>query len=126
VGYEQDRGIRHKRQRGTTYSINRSKTMVAPLAEVWAAWQDQGARDPWLPQVPFEVRKTTPNKVMHLNWPGGTRVRAAFLEKNGRTKVMVTHGKLESNSDATRMHTYWSEALARLKVILERKAPARN
>jgi hypothetical protein len=59
LGYEQDRGIRHKRQRGATCSMDRSKTMAAPLAQVWAAWQDQGARDPWLPQVPFEVRETT-------------------------------------------------------------------
>jgi uncharacterized protein YndB with AHSA1/START domain len=102
--------------------MDRSKTMAAPLAEVWAAWQNQAARDRWLPEAPFEVRKTTVNKAIHLDWPGGTRVRAAFSEKNGRTKLVVTHGKLESNADATRMHTYWSEALARLKAIVERPA----
>lgn len=121
VGYEQDRGIRHKRQRGTTYSMDRSKTMAAPLAEVWAAWQDQAKRDRWLPEAPFEVRRATVNKVMHLNWPDGTRVSAAFFDRNGKTKLVVTHAKLESNAIATRMHTYWSEALARLKAIVEFK-----
>jgi hypothetical protein len=125
VGYEQDRGIRHKHQRGTTYSMDRAKTVGAPLAEVWAAWQDQATRDRWLPEAPFEVRWTTLNKVIHLNWLGGTRVRARFSEKNGRTKMVVTHGKLESNADATRMHSYWSEALARLKAIVERKDEGR-
>jgi hypothetical protein len=124
VGYEQDRGIRHKRQRGTTYSMDRAKTVGAPLGEVWAAWQDQATRDRWLPEMPFEVRKTTVNKVIHLNWPGGTRVRAAFSEKNGRTKMVVRHAKLESNADATRMYNYWSEALTHLKAIVEHKGDA--
>jgi hypothetical protein len=126
VGYEHNRGIRHQRQRGTTYSMDRSKTMAAPLGEVWAAWQDQAARDRWLPKAPFEVRKATVNKVMHLNWPDGTRVSAAFSEKNGKTKLVVTHAKLETNADATRRHAYWSEALACLKAIVEDKDPVRK
>jgi hypothetical protein len=119
VGYEQERGIRRRRQRGTTYSMDRAKTMRAPLTEVWAAWQDETMRDRWLPNAPFEVRKATVNKVMHLNWPDGTRVSAAFLDRKGRTKLVVTHSKLESDAIATRMHTYWSKALARLKGIVE-------
>ena len=94
VGYEQDRGIRQKRQKGTTYSMDRSKIMAAPLAAVWAAWQDQAARDRWLPAAPFEVRRATLNKAMHLNWADGTRVSAAFSERNGRTRVVVTHARL--------------------------------
>ena len=93
--------------------------MAAPLAEVWTAWQGQAMRDQWLPEAPFEVRRATVNKLMHLTLPGSTRVRAAFSEKNGKTKVVVTHAKLESKADATRMHSYWSEALARLKAIVE-------
>jgi uncharacterized protein YndB with AHSA1/START domain len=119
VGYEQDRGIRHKRQRGTTYAMDRSKTLAAPLAAVWTAWDDPETRGRWLPEATFEVRSATTHKVIHLNWPDGTRVTAAFSEKDGKTKVVVTHAKLEANADATRMHTYWSEALARLKAIVE-------
>jgi len=121
VGYEQDRGIRQKRQRGTAYSMDRAKTLAAPLAEVWAAWQEKDTRERWLPDAAFEVRKTVPHKAMHLDWPGGSRVRAVFSEKNGKTKLVVTHARLEQTADATSMHVYWSDALVRLKAILEDK-----
>jgi hypothetical protein len=121
VGYEHDRGIRQKRQRGIAYSMDRAKTLGAPLEAVWAAWQDPATRDLWLPEAPFVVSKVTIHKAIHLNWPDGSRVRVAFSEKKGRTKIVVTHGKLEANVDATRMHAYWSDALASLKVLLENK-----
>src|SRR5438445_12519365 len=48
VGYEKERGLRRDHQKPDGYEISRSKTIAAPLAELFAAWQDGKRRGRWL------------------------------------------------------------------------------
>jgi uncharacterized protein YndB with AHSA1/START domain len=118
VGYEHDRGIRQKHQRGTRFDVDRSRTIAAPIDAVWAAWHDEGALASWLPGAVYQISKTTPNRILHLIWPDDTRVVVVFSEKSGKTRVVVSHEKLQSTDDVERMQAYWSDALDRLKALV--------
>jgi len=119
AAYEQERGIRQKHQRGAAYAVDRSRTLTAPLPVVWAAWHDRVTLDRWLPGARFEVGKSTPQKTLHLLWGDGTKVVVAFSEKDGKTKVAVSHEKLAEIAEVPRLQTYWSEALDRLRDAVE-------
>jgi len=122
VGYENERGIRQG-ERGEApsqrYEVTLSKVVGAPRAAVWAAWQDPGTLARWLPDASFEVSKTVPLKILHLDWPDDTRVAVRLYERRGKTRVVVSHGKL-TDSQAERLQSYWCDALDRLKVIVAR------
>jgi len=119
VAYEQRHGMRQIHQKGTGYTAERSKTLTAPLAAVWAAWQDQATRDRWLPGARFEVAKSTPQKRLHLRWFDDTKVAIAFYVRGSKTEVVVSHEKLTESADVPRLQTYWSQALVRLKHTVE-------
>lgn len=120
VGYENERGIRQD-QRGEPLvkrlTVTLSKTVPVPPPAVWAAWQDPVTLERWLPDAKFEVAKTVPLKTLYLDWPGGTRVTVRFYERSGKTRLVVSHGKLDEG-DAERLQEYWAEALDRLRVIV--------
>lgn len=119
VGYEQERGMRQKHQKGTTYLVDRSKTMIAPLAVVWTAWHDKAMLARWLPGVQFQVKSFTQHKILHLQWSDGTKVDVAFSERDGKTRTVVTHGRLKEQGDIESARAYWAEALERLKNVVE-------
>jgi uncharacterized protein YndB with AHSA1/START domain len=122
VGYENERGIRvgeGSDSAGRRVEVTLAKIVPVPRAAVWAAWQDPGALARWLPEAKFEVSKTVPQKILHLEWPDDTHVAVRFYEQVGKTRVVVAHARLAA-SDAQRMQEYWSEALERLKAIVSR------
>jgi len=119
VTYEEHHGIRQMHQKGAGYTAERSKTLTAPLAVVWAAWRDQATRDRWLPGARFEVAKSTPQKLLHLRWFDDTKVAIAFYVKGSKTEVVVSHEKLTESADVARLQNYWSHALDRLKHTVE-------
>ena len=118
VGYEHDRGIRQKHQRGTRFDVDRSRTIAAPIDAVWAAWHDEDALASWLPGAVYQISKTTPNKTLILIWPDETRVVVVFSEKDGKTRLLVSHGSCRAADDVERMQAYWSDALDRLKAFV--------
>ena len=120
VGYEKERGIRQDARGGTPgrhYAVTLSKTVNVPRAAVWAAWQDPDTLARWLPDVNPVVSKTVPEKILRLDWPDETCVTVRFLERRGKTRVVVSHGKL-AERDAERLQDYWSAALDRLKTAV--------
>ena len=122
VGYENERGIRQDQRGapcGSRHEVTVSKVVIAPREAVWAAWQDPAARARWLPDVKFEVSKTVPHKILHLDWPGETHVAVRLYERRGKTRVVVSHAQVPE-SDAERLKDYWSAALDRLKAIVAR------
>ena len=122
VGYENERGIRQDARGappGQRCEVTLSKIVASPRAAVWAAWQDPATLARWLPDAKFEISKTVPYKILHLDWPGETRVAVRLYERRGKTRVVVSHGKL-AESDAGRLQKYWCEALDRLKVMVAR------
>jgi hypothetical protein len=118
VGYEQDRGIRQKHQRGTQYEVDRSRTVAGPVSAVWAAFHDPATLERWLPGVAFQVARSTPHKILHLDWPDKTRAVVMFSEKSGKTKVVISHERLKNFEDIERLQSFWSAALDRLQQAL--------
>jgi len=118
LGYEQDRGVRQKHQRGSRFEVDRSKTLAAPLAVVWQAWHDETVLARWMPGITFQFAKATPDRTLHLDWPGDTHVVVVFSEKAGKTKVIVSHERLRNAEDVARLQEFWSAALERLKDVI--------
>jgi uncharacterized protein YndB with AHSA1/START domain len=122
AGYANDRGIRQDQRaepRDQRCEVTLTKVVAVPRAAAWAAWQDPGALAHWLPDARFELLKTVPQKILHLEWPGETRVSVRFYEQRGKTRVIVSHRGL-TQSEAQRLRVYWGAALDRLRVMLAR------
>jgi hypothetical protein len=119
TGYEQERGVRKKYQRGYRYSVNRTKTVAAPVSAIWDAWVNQAILARWLPGIQFRVSSSTPHKIMHLRCSDGTKIDVTFQERVRKTRMVVCHDRLAEPADAERLNSYWAGALDRLQEILE-------
>jgi uncharacterized protein YndB with AHSA1/START domain len=122
VGYEQERGLRVKHQKGDgDFSASAAKTVAVPLTPLFAAWTDAKVRRRWLPGAKFTVSKATPNKSIRMAWDAdGTRVEVMFYAKGeGKSQVTVEHNKLPGAAAVAEMKGYWKAALERLKELLE-------
>ena len=104
---------------GKHTEVTLAKILPVPRAAVWAAWQDPGTLSRWLPESNFEISKTVPQTMLHLQWPDETHVAVRFYERRGKTRVVVSHARL-AEKDAERTQEYWSAALDRLKAIVAR------
>jgi len=120
VGYEQAVLGRPQGKKKDGYEISASKTVAAPMKELFAAWTDSRRRAKWLDE-PVTIRKATPGKSMRVTWSDGKTILAiGFYEtKGGNSQVAVQHGKLKSAKEADRMKAFWAKALSRLKAQLE-------
>jgi hypothetical protein len=121
VGYEQARGLRAVNQRADGYAANTSRTIGTPLGKLYDAWSDPVMRARWLLDAPVEVCRCIDGKSMRMTWTaGGSRVDVGFYSKGERkSMVAVQHVKLGKASDVARQKAFWSEALERLKALLE-------
>jgi uncharacterized protein YndB with AHSA1/START domain len=121
VGYEQARGLRVVNQKRDGFAANASRTVATPLGNLYNAWNDPEIRARWLLDAPVEVRKCTDGKSIRMTWKAGnSSVDVGFYRKgDDKSMVAVQHGKLAKASDATRQKAFWSEALDRLKALLE-------
>jgi uncharacterized protein YndB with AHSA1/START domain len=121
VGYEQARGLRDVYQHADGFAANATRTYEVSVDNLFVAWNDPKARARWLPRAPLELRRAVRGKSLRMTWKtGDSRVLVNFLAKgNGRSQVQVEHGKLPSAAAVTRQKAFWSEALGRLKAVLE-------
>jgi uncharacterized protein YndB with AHSA1/START domain len=119
VGYEQARGLRKKHEKPDGFSVSASKTIAAPVGELFRAWSDPRARGRWLPD-PLQVRKATADRSLRITWGDGTNVDVNLYSKGpAKSQVAVEHARLRSEREATGKKTFWGEALERLKARLE-------
>jgi hypothetical protein len=120
VGYERIRGLRDIGQRRSgEYEASKSKTVPVPLAELFRAFQDAPTRARWLPDVPWTVRTSVPEKSLRVTWADGTSVEAYFAAKGPRkSQVAIQHRKLKTRAEAERKKTYWGERLEALVGVL--------
>ena len=120
VGYEktQVRLVTHQRPDGFSASV--SRTVAAPLAELFAAWNDARRRAKWLPER-VTIRKATPHKSIRLVWSDGTTILPVgfFAKGADKAQVALEHGKLKSAAEVIRVKAFWSKALDRMKALLE-------
>lgn len=117
VVYEQSRGLRDKHQTPTGFQVSVSRTLNAPVATIFKAWQETRARARWLVAPGLVVRKATPDKSLRLTWiDGKTSVDVELYPKGeAKTQVVVQHTKLPNAAAVKRQKAYWAEALAQLK-----------
>jgi uncharacterized protein YndB with AHSA1/START domain len=120
VAYEQERGLRAKHEKPGGFQISRSRTIAAPAAALFAAFEDSHQRARWLKDPDVSIRKATPNKSMRVTWVDDkTTLEVNFYPKGReKTQVVVQHGKLPTSAAAERMKTYWEHQLSRLERAL--------
>jgi len=120
VTYEQARGLRDKHQKPAGYEISVSRTVAAPVGKAFTAWTDDQTRRKWLPSK-LTIRKATANKSLRVTWADGkTSLAVAFLSKGaGKSQIVAQHSKLPDAKSAAKMKKFWSEALDRMKSLLE-------
>jgi len=120
VTYEQAHGLREKHEKPEGFEISVSRTIDAPLGKAFKAWTDEKTRKQWLPSN-FTIRKATANKSLRISWEDGkTSLSVNFYPKGaGKSQVVAQHGKLPDAKAAAKMKTFWSQALDRLKVLIE-------
>jgi len=121
VGYEQARGLRVVNQKADGFVANASRTVATPLDNLYNAWNDPQVRARWLLDAPVEVRRSTDGKSIRMTWTAGnSSVDVGFYPKGAdRSMVAVQHAKLSKAADVTRQKAFWSDALERLKALLE-------
>jgi uncharacterized protein YndB with AHSA1/START domain len=141
VEYEKARGAREKDGLPKGYSICATKTVAAPVAEVFAAFGDAKALDRWLgPRTRLEfvdggslsngdgnratIARIRKDKDLRLDWetPGlapGSKVEVLFADKGGKTGITVNHTRIQERRDADLLREGWGAALSALKAHLE-------
>jgi len=121
VNYEQQTGRRLNNERPDGFQISVSRTMNVPLAKLYKSFAADKARSTWLPENNLQVRKATPNKSMRVTWiDQKTSLEINFYPKaTDKSQVVVQHSKLANASAATKMKSYWTKALDRLRDNLE-------
>ncbi|MGE0357686.1 MAG: SRPBCC domain-containing protein [Burkholderiales bacterium] len=124
VGYEQARGLREAFQKPDGFSASASRTMLAPVDRLFGAWSDPGLRSLWLGAAPVAVKRSTQAKSLRMTWTdGGSSVEVNFYPAGaGRSRVQVQHDKLADGRAREAQKAFWSEALDRLKAMLEKAA----
>lgn len=117
VTYEQERGMRALHQKPEGYEISVSKTIAVSLAELYNAFEDEKARNDWLPDTPITIHKSTPEVSMRITWTDGQKSLSVNFYDKGQDKsqVVVQHMKLTDAKEAEKMKAYWAQALERLK-----------
>ncbi len=129
VGYEQARGLRVKNQTTDGFTAGASKTIAAPVAELYQAWANANKRAKWLPDsADIAIRSNTANKSMRIVWTDGTSSVVVMFYSKGANKSQVTieRRKLKSGKEVKEVKDYWVAALEQLKSLLENAGPARQ
>lgn len=121
VAYERARGLRERHQKDDGFSATASKIIKAGVTRVFGAWTEDGARAPWLDATGWHVRKSTPYRSLRITWTDGkTHLDVYFWPRGlGKTLVQIEHSKLGSVEEVARLRTFWSEALEKLRELLE-------
>lgn len=120
VGYEQDRGLRKAGQTSRGWQVSRSRTLDAPIAKVFAAWQSPARRGRWLTEGALDVSSSTKHKYLRGAWDdGASRIEVYFTAKTpGRTQVAIQHNKLPDQRSVERMRAFWGRQLDNLAAML--------
>ena len=122
VAYEQDRGLRAPGQRPDgTYSISASKTVNAPVKELFRAFVDEEARAQWLGDAGLELRTVRPEVSATARWEdGSTRITVSFTDKGpSKSQIALAHERIADPQQADELKAFWRERLVALKKTLE-------
>lgn len=119
VEYGRARGLRARNQKcDGDFSVSVSRTIAAPVSELFAAVTDDFARWAWLP-VHLEPRTAVADRSARFGWNDGTRVEVRFAAKGDRCRVTVDHERLRGVADVERRRAFWAARLEALRVLWE-------
>lgn len=124
VGYEQARGLRVRNQTADGFAAGASKTIAAPLPELFNAWSNAKTRAKWLPDAAaIAIRSATENKSMRIVWiDGKSSIVVQFYSKGtDKSQVTIERRKLKNAKEVETVKKYWTAALENLKILLEGK-----
>jgi uncharacterized protein YndB with AHSA1/START domain len=142
VEYEKHHDVRKKDGLHEGYFICSTKTIAAPVEEVFAAWSNSEALGKWFGKATkadvkdggryenkdgdkgafLRIRK---NKDIRLTFENAafsapSQVDAQFQDKGkGKTQLMVNHTRIQTRAEADGLRAAWAEALDQLKVMCE-------
>jgi hypothetical protein len=119
--YLRARGVRLKHQQADGFTVYASKTIAAPLDEVFDAFVNARVRRRWLTDGTMRMRTSQPGRTARFDWgDGATRVGVSF-EERGPTKatVAVAHERLPDPDEAESAKASWRGRLGDLKSFLE-------
>ncbi len=142
VEFERANGVVKKDGLAEGYNICVTKTIAAPVAEVFAAWSDPDQLSRWFgANVSASVKdggawddgcgnsgeylRVRKNKDLRFNWENAdaasvTRVDVAFADKGkGRTGITLNHQRIQNRKEADGLRKAWGEVFDVLKTQLE-------
>ncbi len=119
VGYERARGMRDKHQRPGGYSVNASRTVAAPIGQLFAALTVETMRDRWLEPGTLQPRTAQLDRSASFDGPEGTRIAAVFTDKGpAKSSVVLQHDKLPDAAAVETWRAFWKPRLERLATLL--------
>lgn len=121
VGYEQRRGLRKPHEKPTGFEISKTRTVAASLADAWQAWQDETSRRQWMTDhAKLQPHSETGTRLQRFDWSENDSVVAVgFTPKGeGKTTIVVQHGKLPDAAAAEAMKARWAAHLDALQDYL--------
>ena len=121
VEYEQARGLRDPGVRSDgTFSVGASRTIAAPIDDVFEAFVDAGVRQRWLPGIDLRERTVQAGRSARFDWGDGTRINVSFQARGDvKTVVAVEHERLPDTRAAQEAKASWRDRLSALKTMLE-------
>jgi hypothetical protein len=123
VEYERARGLRARNQKcDGAFSVSVSRTIAAPVGDLFAAVTDDFARWAWLPVDDLAPRSAVADRSARFGWGDGSRVELRFTVKGERCQVTVDHEQLPDGDAVERQRAFWGGRLDRLRELCE--APA--
>ncbi len=143
VEYERSKGVVNRKDGlPEGYNICVTKTIAAPVADVYAAWADSKHLAKWFgPKTKAKVAdkgswddrfgnsgdylRVRENKDLRFTWSNGgsastTQVDVAFADKGkGKTGITLNHQRLQNREEADGLRKAWGDAFDQLKAMLE-------
>lgn len=142
MAYEAHNGVKEKDGRSKGYFICSTKTIAAPVADVFNAFATAKGLAGWFGAVSgdlvdgsivtdadgnsLDVKRVRENKDLRFGWKG-TRgdeslVDVQFTDKgNGKMGLLVNHDRIQSREEADGLRRAWAAAIDVLKKNLEGK-----
>ncbi len=142
VEYEKNHDVRKKDGLYEGYFICSTKTIAAPVKDVYDAWTDNKKLSEWFGvATKADVKddgkyqnkdgdsgtflRVRPNKDLRFSFENPafsapSQVDVQFQDKGkGKTGLLVNHARIQERSEADGLRAAWAEALNKLKALCE-------
>jgi hypothetical protein len=113
VGYERIRGLRAVNERPDGYAMNASRTVAAPVGELFALFVDDAKRDEWLGEGVLRVRTASEPRSARFDVldEGGGILAAWFTDKGERSTVQLQLDRIPDEAALAERKALWKTRL---------------